>query len=243
MGAAFPAIDASPGSARSARAPYAAWSPCWHRRVTSLSNRASPRIAHAPAMATALPSGTPGQIDQGPQSAVTRGMDSSVRVTTTYPLSFPKPQPPVQRASRRELGPERDGGGRGGDLCLPEGLTPTQRRGIIDQLAQTDRAVAQQLVDELAGRMRITDIRNPIRYCAALNDRWRRGEFAPELAPTIAAERLARRRAEAPPSSSSSAAPSSSSAQLSGKTATSLPSPIRASFERLRSKFEVQSRG
>jgi hypothetical protein len=40
-----------------------------------------------------------------------RGMDSSVRVTTTYPLSFPKPQPPAQRATRRELQLDRDGGG------------------------------------------------------------------------------------------------------------------------------------
>src|SRR6516162_2594760 len=183
-----------------------------------------------------------GNRDHSPRSAVARGMDSSVRVTTTYPLSFPKPHSRSQRAPRRELGPDRDGGGRGGDLCLPEGLTPSQRRGITDQLAHADRAVAQQLVDELAGRMRITNIKNPIRYCTALIDRWRCGEFAPELAPTIAAERLARRPAEAPPSSSSSAAPSSS-AQLSGKTATTLPPPIRASFERLRSKFQAQSTG
>jgi hypothetical protein len=179
--------------------------------------------------------------DQGPWSVVARGMDSSVRVTTTYPLSFPIQQPPAQRASQCEPRPSPDGGGCGGDLCFPEGLTPAQRRGITKQLAHIDRATAQQLIDELAGRMRATTIKSPIRYCAALADRWKRGEFAPELAPAIAGERLAARQPEAAACAPSSAGPASSSVQLSDGTTTRLPTSIRAPLERLRSKFETQS--
>jgi len=167
---------------------------------------------------------------------VTRGIDNGVRVTTTYPLSFPTQQPPAQRAPHRELRPH-GGGNRGGDLCLPKGLTPAQRRGISDQLAHIDRTIAQQLVDELAGRMRATKVKNPVGYCAALVSRWKRGEFAPELAPAIAAERLAGRHQEG----SLSAAPPTSSTPLSDATATQLPPAIRASLERLRPKLESRS--
>ena len=175
--------------------------------------------------------------DHGPRSAVTRGMDNRVRVTTTYPLSFPTQQPPAQRAPGRELRPNHGGGSCGADLCLPRGLTPAQRRGINDQLAHIDRTIAQQLVDELAGRMRATKVKNPVGYCAALVSRWTRGEFAPELAPAIAAERLAGRHQEAPVS----AAPSSSSTLLSDTVATELPPALRASLDRLRPNLEPQS--
>jgi hypothetical protein len=180
--------------------------------------------------------------DRGPRSALTRGMDSSVQVTTTYPLSFPKPQPPAQHAPCRELRPNRHGGsrdvgGRGGDLCLPEGLSLAQRRGINEQLKDVDRTVAQQLIDELAGRMRATEVRNPVGYCVALISRLRRGEFAPELGLAIAAERLAGRQQNA----SASTGPSASSMPPVDTAATALPPTIRASLERLRSKLEPQS--
>ena len=137
--------------------------------------------------------------DQGDRTPVTRGMANRVRVTTTYPLFNPKP--PQRRAPRAPPAPPdrcetsaQGTGGRGsggGDLCFPRELTSTQRRGVSDQLAQLDPEIAQQLLDEIAGRMRVAQIRNPIRYCAALVSRWKRGEFAPELGLAVAEERCA----------------------------------------------------
>ena len=40
---------------------------------------------------------------------------------------------------------------------------------------------AQQVLDELSGRMAIAQVKNPLRYCATLIERMRRGEFLPEL--------------------------------------------------------------
>ncbi len=177
--------------------------------------------------------------DQGTRTALTRGMANRVRVTTTYPLSNPKP--PQRRAApappgRRETSAQCAGGRGGGDLCFPGGLTSTQRRGVSDQLAQLDPKIAQQLLDEIAGRMRVAQIRNPIRYCAALVSRWKRGEFAPELGLAVAEERCAvdlRGGPASPPSSRPPALPDTNTSRM--------PAAMRASLDRIRPKLEPQS--
>ena len=192
----------------------------------------------------------PDNLTGGPRTRVTGGPghgcpgapDTGVRVTTTYPPFNPKPQPRVETPSRPELCPDHEGSGRrrGGDLWFPEGLTPAQMRGITDHLAHVDHTIAQQVIDEFAGRMRVTKVKNPIGYCAALVNRWKRGEFAPELALAIAAERLAVRQPEARASASSFAASATASARLNDTAAAPLPPMIRAPLERLRSKLEPQ---
>ena len=47
------------------------------------------------------------------------------------------------------------------------------------------------MLDELAGRMAVTRVKNPVRYCAVLIERMRRGEFVPELGLGIADARQA----------------------------------------------------
>ena len=193
----------------------------------------------------------PDKLSGGPRTRVTGGPghgcpgapDTGVRVTTTYPSFNPKPQPGVKTSIRPDLRPDDEGTScrHGGDLWFPEGLTPALRRDISDRLALVDRPTAQQLLDELTGRMRAAKVKNPAGYCAALVNRWKRGEFAPELALAIAAERLAARQPEARASASSSAAPAPAPAWLNDALATSLPSRTRASLERLRSKLEAQS--
>jgi hypothetical protein len=48
---------------------------------------------------------------------------------------------------------------------------------------------AQQILDELAGRMTSTHVRDPVRYCARLVERFKRGEFHLELGRAVALQR------------------------------------------------------
>ena len=188
----------------------------------------------------------PDKLSGGPRTRVTGGPghgcpgapDTGVRVTTTYPSFNPIPQPQGKTPGRVERRPDRNDS-RGGDLCFPEDLTPTQRRGIRDHLRHLDRATAQQLLDELTGRMRIDKIKSPTRYCAALVSRWQRGEFALELGVAVAAERRAARHHE----EQSTAASSSPAVQLPDTDSARLPAAIRASLERLRPRLEMRAIG
>ncbi len=45
---------------------------------------------------------------------------------------------------------------------------------------------AQQILDELTGRMAIEQVKNPMRYCATLIKRMQRGMFVPELGLNVA---------------------------------------------------------
>ena len=78
--------------------------------------------------------------------------------------------------------------GRGsGELCFPKTVSEAQCRELEKRVAGLTREVAQQVLDELAGRMAVEQVRNPIRYCAALVASVRRGEFQPELGVEVAA--------------------------------------------------------
>jgi len=102
--------------------------------------------------------------------------DNGVLVTTTEPSIEPSLPPPApDRATR----PYSLGGG--GDLVYSKTLTPAQRKALGDRLAALARDQAQQILDELSGRMAIAQVKNPIRYCATLIERMQRGEFLPEL--------------------------------------------------------------
>ena len=72
------------------------------------------------------------------------------------------------------------------EWMFPPGLTETQRAGLKRRLATLPADVAQVLLDELAGRMLVATVRNPVGYCATLIRRSREGSFVPELAPSIA---------------------------------------------------------
>lgn len=55
---------------------------------------------------------------------------------------------------------------------------------------------AQQILDELAGKMAHAKVHNPIRYCVALVEKHKRGQFVPELGLPIADRRAAERLRE-----------------------------------------------
>ena len=81
--------------------------------------------------------------------------------------------------------------GGGGDLCYPKSLTPTQREALCDRLSVLTHGQAQEILDELSGRLAIAQVRNPLRYCAVLIRRMQRGKFVPELGLTVADAREA----------------------------------------------------
>ena len=177
----------------------------------------------------------------GPGHTCPGAPDSADRVTTTYPLFNPKPQPRDKAPDRVERRSDRDDNGRGcgGDVCFPEGLTPTQRRGIRDHLGHLDRAAAQQLLDELTGRMRVDKINSPLRYLSALVSRWQRSEFVPDLGLAIAAERRPARHHDEQASAASLSPP----VQPPDTDCARLPAAIRASLERLRPRLETHGIG
>jgi len=181
--------------------------------------------------------GGPDNIDRGERIGVTRGggqrwpgaPDTGVLVTTTEPLFEPTLPPP---AGAEETEAQARGGG---DLCFPKAVTKAQRQALRNHLAGLSNEDAQRVLDELAGRMQITAVSNPIRYCAALVGRLNRGVFTPELGLQVADKRLEETRREARPREPLGAA----------KTATHvhgsrLPENIRASVERMRARSNFQ---
>jgi len=90
---------------------------------------------------------------------------------------------------------------------------------------------AQLVLDELAGRMKTTHVRNPIGYCATLIVRIQRGDFTPELGIRVAEQRAGERQRQ---TAIRDAARASSSAD--DPAASALPEGIRSSLERMRLK-------
>jgi hypothetical protein len=121
---------------------------------------------------------------------VTRGVDTVVLPRTTNEPSIESPLPPPERDRQCDVvSTNLDGGG--GDYFFPKGLNPSWRHALRPRLAVLTPAAAQQVLDELAGRMAVTRVKNPARYCAVLIERMRRGEFLPELGLGVADARQA----------------------------------------------------
>ena len=182
--------------------------------------------------------GGPDSADRGERTAVTKGggqrwpgaPDTAVLVTTTEPLVEPTPPP---QAAREDTETQDRGGG--GDLCFPKALTRAQRQALRDHLKALSHEDAQRVLDELAGRMQITEVSNPIRYCAALVSRLNRGVFTPELGLQVADKRLTEMHREARLREPLGAANAAANVQ-----GTRLPENIRASLERMRARSDLQ---
>jgi hypothetical protein len=125
----------------------------------------------------------------------------------TTGVSLQPPQPTIPPLVEPPDGhPGRDGsavGGRcggGESLIFPERLLAAEQQAIAQLLAVVasgaggDAAAAQTLLDELAGRLQTERVRSPVAYLRGLIQRAAAGQFVPELAPRVAAERDRQRR-------------------------------------------------
>lgn len=109
--------------------------------------------------------------------------------TITEPPIYPTPQPPP--TERREVNARPASDVREGrrDLCFPGSVSEAQQRALARQLDGLSQEIAQQVLDELEGRMNAAPIRDPIGYGARLIERARRGEFRPGIGRAVAKRR------------------------------------------------------
>ena len=171
-------------------------------------------------------------------ASVTRGKVSPMtgcgvahdrETTTEYPLYKRLLQPAHGDAPAAEmkLRARRIGTGLGFSKAISE----ADCAALEAQLAHLPTENAQQVLDELAGRMDTTRIRNPVGYCARLVERLKRGEFYPVAGLAVAKQREAREREQRTPSEREM----TGSMPVNGAHAR-LPERIRSSLERMRPK-------
>lgn len=86
-------------------------------------------------------------------------------------------------------------GSSGLKLIFPKQIIPSQRR-IIARLLSSRPEQAQTIVDELAGRMKATDVPNPIGYIKGILKNIGDDEIEPELALGVAESRAAKKKRE-----------------------------------------------
>jgi len=159
------------------------------------------------------------------------GGDSGVGVTTTYPSIYPNPPLPEPAHPANACGGVGCGGASDG-LCFPRALSDAQRQALARHTGSLHPEIAQQILDELAGRMGSAQVRNPVRYCAALVRRLNAGTFEPELGREVAERRRAecermRRREH-------------SLELLAAEPGATLPRAMRMTLQRIRTSAEAR---
>lgn len=70
-----------------------------------------------------------------------------------------------------------------------EGLSEAERQAAISLICALNAEIAQEVLDELAGRMRIVTVKNPLRYLSTLVSKVRDGTFKAELAMAVRDQR------------------------------------------------------
>ena len=85
-----------------------------------------------------------------------------------------------------ETPPQPNRGG-GGVECLiyPEAFGPSERIEAAKRLHGLPTELAQEILFELAGRIRLTAVKNPLRYLTALTQSAKAGTFKPDLAQRV----------------------------------------------------------
>ena len=126
----------------------------------------------------------------GPVVAVTPG--------TTNRIVIDPPQPAAGDVQPADPVAVESGSGHCSRLEYPKGLSPSERTDAQRRLARLPPELAQQLLDELAARLKAGTIRvSPLVYLAGLIKRASAGRFVPEAALHVADAREKRRRNEA----------------------------------------------
>ena len=132
---------------------------------------------------------------QGCQGAT----DTGVTPVTTSGIHIDRPRPNADGRVGPSVDGIRCGGGeQGKDLEFPECLSGHERKVASSRLADIHPELAQQLLDELAARMKGGAVRvSPLVYLLGLIKRAHAGRFEPEAGWVIADARERRRRHEA----------------------------------------------
>jgi hypothetical protein len=119
-------------------------------------------------------------------------------LTPTLKLVIDPPQPGVGDEQRTDPADAESGSGAHSRLEYPKGLSPSERADAQRRLTWLSPEIAQQLLDELAARLKAGTIRiSPLVYLAGLIKRANAGKFVPEAALHVADARQKRRRNEA----------------------------------------------
>lgn len=120
-----------------------------------------------------------------------QGGDDSAGVTTTEPSIDPSRQPPRREQALREDTAPASTELRSG-LCFSRSISPAQQDALVRLFAGLSLEHAQQILDELSGQMKATQIRDLVRYCARLVEKFKRGEFQLDRGRAVALDRQAR---------------------------------------------------
>jgi hypothetical protein len=124
-----------------------------------------------------------------------------------------------------------DGEQGSGELCFPKAMSDAQKHELDVHLRQLSRQQAQDVLDEIAGRMALTEVRNPIGYGAALVRRAKLGKFQRQLGLRIAQGRVAEQQHEARVRDTQTVASLSASESIAR-----LPKNLRAPMEAIRAR-------
>jgi len=124
--------------------------------------------------------------------------DRPVIPGTTNRIVIDPPQPATGDEQPINSMAVESGSGHGLRLEYPKGLSPSERADAQRRLTRLSPEIAQQLLDELAARLKAGTIRiSPLVYLAGLIKRAHAGKFVPEAALHVADAREKRRRDEA----------------------------------------------
>jgi hypothetical protein len=167
--------------------------------------------------------GGPGHVRPGP-------LDTSVLRTTTEPSVEPSlPPPAVDGRASLPRG--------GGHLIYPKTISPRQRAALQNRLAALNHNQAQQVLDELSGRLAIAQLKNPIRYCVALIEAAQHGQFSPELGLKVMDARQAQAAFQAELARIEKTSPIASRSEPRG-----IPTEFREIFERIRTRTSAPAK-
>jgi hypothetical protein len=138
----------------------------------------------------------PGGGDTGGGQLTSPADDTPVRETTNEPTEH---KPPQQGFSSYSKGDRAEDASGSGDVLLiyPEQLTTAELNACCRLVEEIDSADAQQLLDELNGRLAAGGVRlSPVAYLRTLVTRFHRAEFRPELALQVSESRRRKRESE-----------------------------------------------
>ena len=123
-----------------------------------------------------------------------------------------------------------------GGWHFPECLSDAERQRAASLITVLEKEIAQEVLDELAGRMRIVTVRNPLRYLSTLVSKVRDGTFSAELA---MAEQDQRKNTQLLNNLNETRIEQTNrDAQMSEVDINLLPERIRSSLLRLKSNFQ-----